>query len=181
MLVWALASFGLAPQARAQASFMHSAGGVYLLGIGSGTVLAMPALTYNPRIHFSIADELGLAVSASPAVGFYGSFNSRTGGEGGFGLDLPLNLQLHYGLGSSKESDKGFGMYLGAGFDFATIGSASYWGTTSGRFLGPGFELGVNFYARNNPIGIRTKFLYDVANENLGVFGLGIMYHFGVR
>jgi hypothetical protein len=71
-------------------------------------------------------------------------------------------------------------MYLGAGFDFAALGSASYFGASSGTFMGPGFELGANFLVKSRPIGIRSKFLYDISNENLGVFGLGIMYHFGI-
>ena len=83
-------------------------------------------------------------------------------------------------MGSSKESGKNFGMYAGAGIDFALIGGSSVFGSFGGSFLGPDVEAGANFYLRERPFGIRAKYLVNVKSGGGGVFGLGLLYHFGL-
>ncbi|HHG84016.1 MAG TPA: hypothetical protein ENJ82_04640 [Bacteroidetes bacterium] len=164
---------------QAQVRFMHSAGATYLLGLSPDVFIGTAGLTYNPRIHFG-SDNASIALSTAPTIGFDGAYNSRSGGEGSIVLDLPINLQFHWGLGASRDTDKNLGFYGGIGLGYTYMGQAStFIGAYDGSFLGPLFEGGVNFIIYERPVGLRAKYMIDTKAENAKVFAVGIMYHFG--
>lgn len=181
-----------ASKVSAQVEFNHSAGLTYLIGhytfegvvdgvsVSENSSIGYPGLTYNPRLDYLLNDNMSVSLSLYPTLCFSGSanYNSRSGGssDSRFAFELPTLIQLNLGHHASRNADGDFGGFFGAGFNF---GKYSGMGSLKG-FTGMG---GVKFYLKEKSIGIRAEFTKPIGLEDnfkATVFGLGILYNFGL-
>ena len=113
-----------------------------------------------------------ISVGVPLTLGISGSFNSRTGATGSFGLDLPIAVDYNFGYGASGEdedSDAGFGGFAGGGFSITKSASSEQnplFGTetTSASSYGPMAHAGVRF-----PIQGGTKTIRLMLSAKLGL------------
>jgi len=75
-----------------------------------------------------------------------GLLNSRTGGSGTFGYELPINGEYYFG----DMDDRNF--FVGAGFNLMGVKNSEGYG---GSIIGPQFALGGQFEFKDQLLGIR--------------------------
>lgn len=177
----------IAPSAKAQ-DYFHAAG----LGISSaGYSISYdgPGISYTgnssidvPGVFYKATYTLGdqFAVSAYPFLGLSFSGNSRTGGSGAFGIELPVNAEIYFG----EFDDKAF--FGGLGFAYA-YSTSTFEG--SGSIFGPQIALGGQTYYNDQLLGARIAFAYGLNGFDFGpdytihsqsryLITLGIYYSF---
>src|SRR4051812_38014052 len=86
--------------AYSQISFNHSiGGGLYIADAGGWAFL------YSPRLNVvELADEMTVSVGTHLGLGFSGSANSRTGGDGSFLLDAPIMAEFNFGHAANPDA-----------------------------------------------------------------------------
>jgi len=170
--------------------YYHGGGGavnyaIYSLSYSSPTEnysgtsgAAVPGIFYKATL--GLTDNF--AISAYPFIGFAGSANSRTGGSGSFGVELPINAELW--LGSMDDG----AFFLGGGFNMAFMATSGYGG---GSIVGPQFALGGQFTIQDRLVGIRVGYTHGINSTKIDdstitiskdkkfMLGFGAYYQFG--
>jgi len=165
-----------------QAEFMHSLGGKYYFYANSDGFTGAGFL-YSPRINLTNSGDAALSVGTHLGLGF--SLHAGAGGSSSsLLLDVPLVAEYNIGFGSTKESESGFGGYIGAGYGIHRVslmtddygGSATIHG---GVFTG-GIRFNISGYA---PLDLGVSYMLDLKNKDVksNIFGLSISYMFGMN
>jgi hypothetical protein len=130
------------------ASIFIGAGKLSEGGFSEKLSAAFYGLSWYPRYMLNSNISVGVPLT----LGFSGSFNSRTGGTGSFGLDLPVAVDYNFGYGAdgnTEDSDATFGGFAGGGFSITKSSSSeqSAFGSysTSASSYGPMAHGGVRF------------------------------------
>lgn len=113
----------------------------------------------NSAIAISSPISIGIGQVTSPP---YSDFS--VGAIEGFGsIQIPLFAKLYVGSGSTYESEKDFGISLGAGIEFNKVGlirfdqsQSDYRGQTA--FVIPVASLGFHFWRGYSPVEINIKY-----------------------
>ena len=181
LLFVALFAFGASSKIYAQSEFLHGLGfGLYykdqIYKIGTEELrypLAGYAVIYNPRLIFAnLSDNVSLAASAYPAIGFSG--NSRSGSSNI--LDVPVTAELSFGAGASSESEGVFGAYVNAGYGYNLMaGTDVGGGGNHGPIVGGGIRLGLG----EKVLGLRGSYMLSTSSSFSGMFSIGAIYYFG--
>jgi len=176
-------------------SFMHGAGVTVMVGSSKGgDVSYAEGLTYSPRFNFieteqlsvSVGIPLSVAVSASVSTSYSSSGYYDGGTSVGFVVNAPLIVNLNMGRGSTKDNEKKFGYFVGAGFGFHhgnfLVDDYYYGGTTStttnayGPAANAGVRIGVGSAHRN--IEIRLSYMKGINDDKANVYGLACLFNF---
>lgn len=161
--------------AQAQFTFQHGAGVGYFYTSSIGGY----AIIYAPRLNVAeISDEFSISVNAKPGASFDFSANSRTGGSGAFGFDLPVFAAVNFGFGATFDSDASFGGYLGGGYSVSSFAISD--DISSGSSAGGGLMVvaGTRFFFKGQPAGVNASFSFG-KGEKQNVLGIRFMYYFG--
>lgn len=170
-------------QTQAQVSYMQSVGGSYMLGVvnnsGSSDVVGVPALTFNPRLNLELSPEMSFSATSYPSIGAVGFFNSRSGGNGTIGFDLPVLAQFNFGQHATPDSETPVGAYAAAGWGFALVaGGDQVFGSYGGALLGPTAEFGIKFLVMEQSVGVRAKYMNDVLQDDSShLFMVSLLYN----
>jgi hypothetical protein len=178
--------------------FMNGAGLTIMAGVSKGgNVSVGEGLTYSPRFNFVETESLSVSAGIPLSVGISSSFSTNYSSYSGYANDVsigfilnaPLLISLNIGRGSTKNNQKKFGYFVGAGFgyhhgDFLTTGTDDvgndYTTTESTNAFGPaangGVRLGVGRRHRN--IELRLSYMQAVNAGNPSIFGLATLFNF---
>lgn len=119
------------------------------------TSVSVPGLFYKAT--YTLDDQF--AVSAYPFLGLSFSANSRSGGSGAFGLELPVNAEMYFG----DLDDQAF--FAGAGFTYAYLASSD---EGTGSVFGPQIAIGGQTYYNDQLLGARIAFAYGLNGADFG-------------
>ena len=162
--------------------YHHAAGGSIVVAL-SGEA-GSPMLNYNARLNIvEMSDDMSFSISATPGVFLSLSVNSRTGGEGGVGLDLPLTADLNFGAFSTYDYSTSVGAFVSGGAGLTMI-AGDYGNIVA---YGPLARAGVranilDMYKLTLWSGIMYnvhKQDLEVIDSNPAIFGIGLLWHFG--
>jgi hypothetical protein len=110
---------------------------------------------YQARLNLANLGSKGsLSLLTNPSFGFSG--NSRTGGN--FLYDLPLFAAANFGYFANNDTDSGFGVYGGMGYQFWGFGATEL-GSASGN--NPAAILGIRFNISDRPIDISGSYGFN--------------------
>lgn len=111
----------------------------------SGFSLVQTNFTYFPRYNFVENENSSVSIGAPVGVGIGIASNSYANDAGiAFAYDLPIVVDYNIGCKSTKENDKNFGGYFGAGFGYYKVNiSHSQYSDFTGTTYGPLFRAGV--------------------------------------
>jgi hypothetical protein len=182
-------------------TFMH---GVGITVVGSTTATGSNSdigfgegFTYFPRVNFIETESLSVSAGVPLVVGFSAITSTSTDQYGyvydnssvGFVLQAPLIINLNMGRGSTKENEKKFGYFIGAGFgfhhgDFLTdtydpntnTYIDSYSSNTYGPAANAGIRLGVGRKWKN--IEIRFSYMKGINENKPNIFGIAGAFNF---
>jgi hypothetical protein len=161
----------------AQMEYHHGigAGGhAYILKDGSDGVSGY-TIAYQARLNLTNLGEKGsVSIMTYPSFGF--SLSTQNGGS--FLYDVPLFATVNFGNFANVDTDSGFGVYGGFGYQFWAYGATEL-GSIKGN--NPAATLGVRFSVNDRPIdvsasyGLRSeahvigfRFAYSLAGSELG-------------
>lgn len=178
-------------------SFMHGAGvAVFVDKPKNADAGAMGGLTYSPRFNFLEQDEMSVSVGVPLSVGLSGSYSANYGSYEGesnslsFMLDVPLIVNLNLGCGSTQESERGFGFFVGAGFGYhygvrneslKDSYGYEYNGKTKSSTTGPVGNAGVRFGVgreHQHNIEVRLAYMKGLSEEKSNIFSVGCLFNF---
>lgn len=175
-------------------TFMHGAGaGVYVVKADNRDAEASGTLIYSPRLNITETEEMAVSIGIPLTFGFSGSYNysSNNGSSGtlGFMFNAPLMVNLNMGRGSTKENERGFGYFVGAGFGyhyttFTNMVEDSYYGDSnnSGSYsaYGPAANAGVRFGVGNSHknIELLLQYMKGIDDSRANIFGLSALFNF---
>jgi hypothetical protein len=133
----------------------------------------------NPRYNFVKLGKLSsLSVASYPGLGLssggINGFDNRTY----FNYDVPVVLQFNVGSASLKSNNKGFGVFLGAGYGINSI-SKQYFGTNTGFSHGPYGTGGFRFVMQNRLLEARVSYLKNQVKalpENIITLGVAVVF-----
>lgn len=182
-------------------TFMHGAG-ITIIGSttarGSNSDIGLgEGFTYFPRINFLETESLSVSagiplcvgISATTSYDYYGYGNSSNSSIG-FVLNAPLIINLNIGRGSTKENEKRYGYFIGAGFGyhhdnfltsnyFDPVTNSyvdSYKSNTYGPAANAGFRIGVGKQHKN--IEIRLSYMKGINESKPNIMGLAAAFNF---
>lgn len=114
----------------------------------------VPGLTYKGTLGFEINRSTNFGITAQPALGLGGSFNSQSGVSEGayFGFQLPITGEIYFG----DIDDNSF--HLGAGIDYKYVNGMALFGPTAG--------LGGQFEINGRLIGLRGFYTLGLNSES---------------
>lgn len=141
-------------------SLMHSFGAT--ISVLQGTIhdanggyesfgLEQTNLTYFPRYNFVENENSSISIGAPIGIGI-GLVSNTYGNDAGvlFSYDLPVVIDYNIGCKSTRENDRTFGGYFGAGFGYNKVSiSGSSYSDFNGSSYGPLFRAGVRFGSAN--------------------------------
>ena len=144
-------------------TFMHSVGGTISVLGSKGEILTTDflgipyyksynfimeavALTYFPRLNFETGNKSSFSVGIplSLGIGAASDINKENSGVY-FSYDLPVIADFNIGLGATRENEKRFGYFLGAGFGYGHVSLALTSGSEKINSYGPIGHGGVRF------------------------------------
>jgi hypothetical protein len=175
--------------------FMHGAGVTVMVGSSkTGDVSYAEGLTYSPRFNVieteqlsgSVGIPLSVAISASVSSTYSSSGYYDGGTSVGFVVNAPLIVNLNMGRGSTRDNEKKFGYFVGAGFGFHHgnfLVEDYYYGVTNstttnayGPAANAGVRIGVGSAHRN--IEIRASYMKGINEDKPNVYGLACLFNF---
>ncbi len=171
--------------------FMQSAGAT--ISAITGTVkipggsesfgLSQTNLTYFPRFNFVENEHSSISVGAPIGLGIAIVTNTIGNDVGiSFAYDLPLVVDYNIGCKSTKDNDRSFGGYVGAGFGYYKINiSNSEYSNYNGATYGPMVRGGVRFKLPNWDSYALTIGMYykkGMEADKLTTIGFNVLYDF---
>jgi len=140
-------------------------------------------LTYFPRYNFVENENSSLSIGAPVGIGI-GLVSNTDGNDAGilFSYDIPLVIDYNIGCKSTKENDRSFGGYFGAGFGYNKVSiSGSSYSDYDGSSYGPLFRAGFRFGSANESWhghGLTAGAYYKIGLEKdrLHTIGFNIFY-----
>ncbi|MBO9730219.1 MAG: hypothetical protein J7623_16385 [Chitinophaga sp.] len=176
-------------------SFMHGAGVVLFVDHAKNTdANGIGGLTYSPRFNFVEQDEMSVSVGIPLSIGLSGSYSAHYGdyesesNSLNFMFNAPLIVNLNMGCGATKESERRFGYFVGAGFGYH-YGSRNYQVlgdgndranekfSTVGPVANAGVRFGVGSKARHN-IEVKLSYMKGLNAGNPDIFSVGALFNF---
>ena len=171
--------------------FMHSAGAtisaitgtVQIPGGSESFGLSQTNLTYFPRYNFVENENSSISVGAPSGVGL-AVVSNTSGDDAGisFAYDLPVVVDYNMGCKSTKENDKHFGGYVGAGFGYYKISiSNSEYSNYNGATYGPMLRGGVRFKLPkwdSEAVTIGMYYKQGIESDKLTTIGFNVLYDF---
>lgn len=132
--------------------FLHSLGATISMLFGKDEFsnsfsLSQTNICYFPRINITQGESSSLSVGAPVGVGI-GIATSTIGGDAGvaFAYDLPIVVDYNFGCKATRNVQKNFGGYVGAGFGYYNVSiSQSAFSDFSGSTYGPMGRAGIRF------------------------------------
>lgn len=176
-------------------SFTHGVGSSLFLDKPKDQDMGVSAgLTYAPRFNFLERDEMSLSIGVPMTVGFSGSIGGGSVSSGdrdplSLMLDAPLILNLNLGCGSSLESERGFGFFVGGGFGYhyGAVNDSrkdeygiSYNDKKKGSTMGPAGNVGVRFSvgAEAQSAEVKLGYMKGMNDSKLQIYSLTLLYNF---
>ncbi len=172
-------------------SFMHGAGfSIFVASAPGGNTTPNGGLMYSPRFNFIENDEMSVSVGIPLSAGFSINYNSRdyygeSNNSTSAMLDIPLIVNLNMGCGSTKESERRFGYFIGAGFGYhyGTIKYNDYYGdeySSNINSYGPAGNAGIRFGVGNSGknIEVRLQYMKGIDDSKANIFGGGAVFNF---
>jgi hypothetical protein len=107
--------------------------------------------TWFPRYNFIESENSSVSIGAPVGVGI-GLVTNTIGNDAGilFSYDLPVAIDYNIGCKSTKENDRTFGGYFGAGFGYnKVIITGSSYSDFNGSSYGPLFRAGFRLGSAN--------------------------------
>ena len=173
-------------------TFMHGAGVTVLVGSAKGSDVSVgEGLTYSPRFNFLENETLSVSAGIPITLGISVSYSVNYGSGGfyenssvGLIVNAPLMINVNVGRGSTKENEKRYGYFAGAGFgyhhgDFITVENG-YNNSKSTNTFGPaanaGFRIGVG--RRHKNIEVRFSYMKGTNEDKPNIFGIGAAFNF---
>ncbi|MFT3946471.1 MAG: hypothetical protein QM763_05795 [Agriterribacter sp.] len=178
-------------------SFMHGAGaGVFIESAPNTDANAAFALTYSPRVNFVETEALSVSIGVPLSMGFSGSYNYSYNSYYGsseantlrFMFNAPAIINLNVGAGSTKENERRFGFFVGAGFGY-------HYGTYAKEYMegdyityeekyggsfGPAGNLGLRFAVGSHQKNIEARLSYmkAISESKTAVYGIAALFNF---
>jgi hypothetical protein len=141
-------------ETKAQLEYHHAigvGGHTYILKNGSDGISGY-TIAYQSRLNLTNLGEKGsVSIMAYPSLGF--SFNSQSGGS--FLYDVPVFATASFGNFANTDTDSGFGVYGGFGYQFWTYGATDF-GSFSGN--NPAAIVGVRFSINDQPMDMSVSY-----------------------
>lgn len=177
-------------------SFMHGVGTIIFVDKAADSDAGViGGLTYSPRFNFLEKDNLSVSIGVPLSVGVSGSYSANYGSYSGesnslsFMFDAPLMINLNLGCGSTKESDRRFGFFIGAGYgyhygtsseSFTDFNGYEYSDNVQSSTTGPAGNLGVRFGVGRSTHNIEVKLAYmkGLNDTKPNIFSLGGLFNF---
>ena len=170
---------------------MHGAGATISAIVGTVKIpggsesfgLSQTNLTYFPRYNFIENENSSISVGAPIGVGL-AVVSNTSGDDAGisFAYDLPVVVDYNMGCKSTKENDKHFGGYVGAGFGYYKISiSNSEYSNYNGATYGPMVRGGVRFKLPKWDSEVVTIGMYykqGIESDKLTTIGFNVLYDF---
>ncbi len=171
--------------------FMHGAGATISAIVGTVKIpggsesfgLSQTNLTYFPRYNFIENENSSISVGAPIGVGL-AVVSNTSGDDAGisFAYDLPVVVDYNMGCKSTKENDKHFGGYVGAGFGYYKISiSNSEYSNYNGATYGPMLRGGVRFKLPkwdSEAVTIGMYYKQGIESDKLTTIGFNVLYDF---
>ena len=176
-------------------TFMHGAGISVLVNVPSnGDITYGEGFTYFPRFNFIETESLsvsagiplsiGVSSSVSTSYSYYGGYYDN-GASIGFVVNAPLIINLNMGRGSTKDNEKKFGYFVGAGFgyhhgDFLVDDYNNGLISKSTNAFGPAANGGLRFGVgrKHKNIELRFSYMKGLNDDKPSVFGVAGGFNF---
>lgn len=166
--------------------FMHSLGATISILFGKDGLnnfsLLQTNFCYFPRINITQTDNSSFSVGVPVGIGI--GLVSNTFGDGGvaFAYDLPVVFDYNFGCKSTRNADKNFGGYAGAGFGYYHVNiSQSAFSDFTGTTYGPMGRAGIRFSKESwNGKGVTIGVFYKkgLEEQKLQTFGFNVLTDF---
>lgn len=178
-------------------SFMHGVGLiVYADKVPNRNAQSTVGFTYSPRLNFlehqntslSVGIPLGVAIGGS-YEGHFGNNYSYQSGSLRFVFNAPVLLNFNYGKGATRNADKRFGFFAGAGYGFHYSNQNDFYhdddinnvrflseDQTTGPVANAGMRIGVG--RRTHNIEIKFSYMKGVGNYRPDIYGFGTLFNF---
>jgi hypothetical protein len=168
--------------------FMHSVGATISALFGKDDFsnsfsLMQTNFCYFPRYNFSQSENTSFSIGAPVGIGV-GLVSNTFGGDAGvsFAYDLPVVVDYNFGCKATKNVQKNFGGYIGAGFGYYHVRiSQSAFSDFSGSTYGPMVRAGIRFSnERWNDKAVTVGVFYKKGLEDakLQTFGFNVLADF---
>ncbi len=130
------------------------------------------SLGIEPRYNFHVRSEdeaFALSMPISFGIGQTLPENNEVGGKLGFGsLQVPLFLKYYIGNGATYDSEKMYGLSVGAGIEYNKLALVSYETASEYKdngFVLPVFSLGFHTWRNNSPFEVNIKYGHGKVSE----------------
>lgn len=156
----------------AQIGYYHSGGlGFY---VGTNGLAKAPALTYSPRLNIALVDEISFSIGSHIGLGLL--FPRE--GPISYVLDAPIVAELNLGHGATYNTLSSFGIFLGAGLSYTSIGDINIEESNAAGYY---FSAGVRIFDSEGlqSIGLRTSFLLNTKQNGANIIALCGEINFG--
>ncbi|MEO5592477.1 MAG: hypothetical protein ABIR15_20870 [Chitinophagaceae bacterium] len=178
--------------------FMHGVGlNIFVATAPGGKAAVNEGFTYNPRFNFIEQDNMSVSVGIPLTVGASFSYNadynsyygSSTSSSFSLMVNAPVMINLNMGAGSSKNAERRFGYFVGAGFgyhygtfnlsDALNLDDEGYTVHKLNTF-GPAGNAGVRFSVGHGShnIEVRLQYMKDINDVKANIFGGGAAFNF---
>lgn len=155
--------------------FMHGAGTGVFINLSPFIQPAIPTvLTYSPRINFVETNALSVSAGIPFSIGFgttyYTDYYSSNGldveNTTTYVINIPAMVNLNIGAGSSKQTEKRMGVFVGGGFayQYGRYVLDEYNGVTNEypkvkeTSIGPAGNIGLRFAVGRHQKTLRQSF-----------------------
>ena len=165
----------------AQTEFMHSLGGKYFF-YGNSDGFSSAGILYSPRLNLTSTGNSAISVGTHLGLGF--SLHAGAGGSASsLVLDIPLVAEYNFGYGSSRESESGFGGFLGAGYGIHRVSLNVEGEGGAATIHGPVFTGGIRFnIPAVGPLELSGSYMLDLKNKDAksNILGISVSYLLGM-
>jgi hypothetical protein len=177
--------------------FMHGAGTGVFINLSPFTQPAIPTvLIYSPRINFFETNALSVSAGIPFSVGFgttyYTNYYSANGldveNTTTYVINIPAMINLNIGAGSSKQTEKRFGFFIGGGvsYQYGRYVLDEYNGVTNEypkvkeTSVGPAGNIGLRFAVGKHQKNIEAKFSYmrSLKEDKISALGIVALFNF---
>jgi hypothetical protein len=183
MKKWFVACFALFlfNNLSAQTEFMHSLGGKYFF-YGNSDGFSSAGILYSPRINLTNTGGGAISVGTHFGLGF--SLHAGAGGSASsLVLDIPVVGEYNFGFGSTRESEAGFGGFIGAGYGIHRV-SLNVEGVGGAATIhGPVFTGGIRFnIPALGPLELGGSYMLDLKSKEVksNILGISLSYVLGM-
>jgi hypothetical protein len=173
-------------------SFMQGAGvAIFVANVNNSDPAVVAGLTYSPRFNFVEMENMSVSVGVPLTVGVSGYYNSMDDENSSlsFMVNVPLMINLNVGAGSTKENERRFGFFVGAGFGYhlgsfttnTTDGYGDEFSSYSAKSsYGPAANAGVRIAvgSHHKNIEIRLSYLKGIDVNSVNAYGVATLFNF---